>query len=871
MGVIVSDKSFMDRQVHSFKFFTDSMKQQRGSNQNFAQRARQSYREMSRSIEKEQQRVLRRDFAETNRTMMDYERLIHRYNLRSARDIDKLSERVKNIYSNEEELRDMEDNFKDALRNMKQDASSSGVLEGLQLFGLGNIQGQLNDDLDTSLEMSNKIKQATGLSKDEMTKLRKEVRSTTKDMNSLTGGMVNYKDVLTNAVYAAEDLSVTDPEAIRQLAKYGTLLDQSSEIGLSEAGEVLRKMELRGQDMGTFVDDFVNVIAGMEVEDATIMKAVETLQDMTFDLSDGDVQKMDKITESILKSATLMEDSYIDPAEYLETFKSAVWDQDPEAIQNLTSQLSQVGLSVQDAQRAFESGMFDEFTAEYMRSVSELFQSTDGKNRGTLADIYGVDREKIQYFIDYAGDASGTLEDLNKSLSEGEGAVGKIGEQYSSWIDRLQNSSSTFTMLGESLASFVEGIGLNPLETIGMLTAGKGALTGAKGIFSGLFGSAGTGAGAGLASGLATAGINLGAGNLAGGASLSAGALAGLGATGIAGGLLGLAGIGKGLSDIYKGFSSDDKKERKSRLWQGGAELGMVGTGAATGAALGSIVPVIGTTLGALIGAGVGGLGATLKGKSAGNWLSGAWDSTTEFFSELGTDITDWASETGKKLGETSSALWNWTENKFEEGISATGEFLSKAKDTLSEAGDVITGTIGSLWKSTVDTAKSIADIGAGLLDSAGDLLSEIGSNASSFARGSVDKVSRFFSSIDLPFLDEGTNYVKREGMAYLHEGEAIVPKKYNPAAGGSDLQSLRALQSSQSKSVAGVDPLTQSRVTSREEEIGSEEVVEAIQTLTSFMKFWYQDDLERTRRQDRKSSLTKTDLARNILGSWGV
>lgn len=42
-----------------------------------------------------------------------------------------------------------------------------------------------------------------------------------------------------------------------------------------------------------------------------------------------------------------------------------------------------------------------------------------------------------------------------------------------------------------------------------------------------------------------------------------------------------------------------------------------------------------------------------------------------------------------------------------------------------------------------------------------------------------------------------GTNYVPSDGPAYLHEGEAVVPKAYNPAAGGRDavvaeLQALR-------------------------------------------------------------------------------
>ena len=36
-----------------------------------------------------------------------------------------------------------------------------------------------------------------------------------------------------------------------------------------------------------------------------------------------------------------------------------------------------------------------------------------------------------------------------------------------------------------------------------------------------------------------------------------------------------------------------------------------------------------------------------------------------------------------------------------------------------------------------------------------------------------------------IPKLSTGTNYVEHEGLAYLHQGEAVVPKKYNPAVGG--------------------------------------------------------------------------------------
>lgn len=48
----------------------------------------------------------------------------------------------------------------------------------------------------------------------------------------------------------------------------------------------------------------------------------------------------------------------------------------------------------------------------------------------------------------------------------------------------------------------------------------------------------------------------------------------------------------------------------------------------------------------------------------------------------------------------------------------------------------------------------------------------------------------------NLPHFATGTNYVTADGPAYLHEGEAVVPRAYNPAAGGSDdtASALRAM-----------------------------------------------------------------------------
>lgn len=39
-----------------------------------------------------------------------------------------------------------------------------------------------------------------------------------------------------------------------------------------------------------------------------------------------------------------------------------------------------------------------------------------------------------------------------------------------------------------------------------------------------------------------------------------------------------------------------------------------------------------------------------------------------------------------------------------------------------------------------------------------------------------------------IPSLDVGTNFVAADGLAYLHQGEAVVPKEYNPAVGGGNI-----------------------------------------------------------------------------------
>lgn len=61
---------------------------------------------------------------------------------------------------------------------------------------------------------------------------------------------------------------------------------------------------------------------------------------------------------------------------------------------------------------------------------------------------------------------------------------------------------------------------------------------------------------------------------------------------------------------------------------------------------------------------------------------------------------------------------------------------------------------------------------------------------------------------LDVPKFDVGTNYVPRDMLAMIHEGEAIVPKAFNPAAGGGLFPASFAPAGASGQSVSGVAEL---------------------------------------------------------------
>lgn len=75
-----------------------------------------------------------------------------------------------------------------------------------------------------------------------------------------------------------------------------------------------------------------------------------------------------------------------------------------------------------------------------------------------------------------------------------------------------------------------------------------------------------------------------------------------------------------------------------------------------------------------------------------------------------------------------------------------------------------------------------------------------------------------------------GTNYVPYDQLAYIHEGEAITPKKYNPAANVNELERLRSQEAE----------VQESTLTSMKE------VVSTVKAIKDFLEYWRQDNIDR-------------------------
>jgi hypothetical protein len=132
-------------------------------------------------------------------------------------------------------------------------------------------------------------------------------------------------------------------------------------------------------------------------------------------------------------------------------------------------------------------------------------------------------------------------------------------------------------------------------------------------------------------------------------------------------------------------------------------------------------------------------------------------------------------------LKELSASIGQLAGTRASQGLATTP---GVAESRATAIKDYITSAMGGGLSGTA-LANTIAAKAKEVGTTEGEIARAIGWDQS--------KVREFFAGAGIPQFDVGTNYVPSNMLAQIHEGEAIIPKAYNPAAGGSGNSELIA------------------------------------------------------------------------------
>lgn len=685
-----------------------------------AEMIRQTYNQLNREERVRARDSLRAQQEQMSRSLENW----RRYNGRVSDDLS-ATERIatKLFYWNRRrDLRNLEREARYRFQDIAEDGeeleeslsdSFSRVAESLRDWGtalnVNSLVDGLEDTTQSTREIRVELQKNLKLTNEEWDAMKKNAR----DFSKETGYAISNVEYLSDVSDIIIKLGIDDKDLAQQMAKLTTKFTNFTGVELEDQAKMIEVSQLNG--MGGI--DYQKLISsqmmalqqaeGLWTSGEDLMKVYNDNIDMFRDLSNGNRELLDAYTNNSMALTAAGNAGYIDGLD------EQLYEIMNMSMSDLADKMAGGQFYLQDVRNLMQSGQFDQAAKAFIDGYNQMrtqMISTAGmdgwKEMVKEMDLEGINEsqiietQNIQSFFDAYDKAMQTVNDQmnaqTKMIDEWTPHV-TFGEKVSNWWKS--------SWLGDKLDGLLEDLDLSLSEVF----LGVSAITQVAGLFSkgggigkllgkipGLGKLLGGGAGAGGAGSglLASAGSWLG-GNLfalggtlveAGGATLGTGAsatvagTAALGGGSILGGILGAAGIGSGIYDIYKGIKGKNKdgsqmtgKEKQDKYFSGGTKIGMVGAGAGAGAAIGSVVPGLGTAVGALIGAGVGGIGALLSGTKVGEALSDAWDWTKEKASDLWDNVSEWGSKTWTNIKSWAGNTWDNVKTK-------AGDMWDKAK-----------------------------------------------------------------------------------------------------------------------------------------------------------------------------------------------
>lgn len=203
------------------------------------------------------------------------------------------------------------------------------------------------------------------------------------------------------------------------------------------------------------------------------------------------------------------------------------------------------------------------------------------------------------------------------------------------------------------------------------------------------------------------------------------------------------------------------------------------------------------TTIGNIITEIIYALGTVLPPiiNSVGTLFTSIFNGVSNVFTSLGNAWATVFNSIGniiKQIGNTISQILNSAASLVERVLNAILKFINKLGPAINNFVDDAIRAVTKLINFIVSAVEYL--INSAIIKPINSLINKINNNAIAEKLGwqlnTVGKVSieRF-----APALSTGTNEIPYEGLYHLHPGEAVVPKKYNPALGGGSNEETNA------------------------------------------------------------------------------